>query len=56
MTKELLRVRRAAEKAASTRTELHAAVRAATQTTSLREVAAAAGLSHEQVRRIARSG
>ena len=53
MSDELKRVRRAAAKAASAREELHAAIREATKTASLREVAAAAGLSHEQVRRIA---
>jgi hypothetical protein len=51
---DLRKVERAAAKAAASREALEAAIRAArAQGVPLRTIAAAAGLSHEQVRRIA---
>jgi hypothetical protein len=47
------KVARAARKAAAAREELEAAIREARETLSLRAIAAAAGLSHESVRKIA---
>lgn len=48
-------VRRAAEDAAEARVVLEVAIRNAAKEHSLRAVAEAAGLSHEQVRRIAKT-
>lgn len=51
---ELRQVQKAADKAASARTTLHAAIIAARAAgVPLRTIADAAGMSHEQVRRIA---
>ena len=52
MNKDLATVRRAAAKAAQARENLRAAIHQARETASLREIAQAAGLSHEQVRRL----
>ena len=50
---ELRKVRAAADKAAAARTHLHATVRDAHKAgASLREIAEAAGLSHETVRKL----
>jgi DNA-binding phage protein len=48
----LLVVKRAATKAGLSRQELERAIRAVPAEVSLRRIAEAAGLSHEQVRRI----
>lgn len=52
MRRELQRVERAARKAALAREELHAAIRAAAAKHTVREIGAAAGLSHQRIHQI----
>lgn len=54
MSPELRKVARAARKAALAREQFHAAIREATRTHSLAEVAAVAGMTRQRVHQIAR--
>src|SRR5262249_42845184 len=55
MSKKLIAVKRAAERAAESREALHAAIREAASAHTLAEVAEAAGLTRQRVHQIAHS-